>query len=263
MASEFPIVRKTAAGALLKLVERSPSLAGVCRIPLYFAIEKETGEQTLQYMLKVFVFCAEFYTSEDISLLRDLARNPTHKDYVRIAASEAVARGEIAARAKEARLRHWCARCKRPVSAEDSAAGIAKYGKPYCRHCLQERAMEDLRFDRDVEAAKRLRTTDGVAVQSRGERRIGDWLAARAINYVYDERMVIAGDLAIRPDFYLPEFDVYIEYWGMNTPEYVANMEKKRFLYRRDHKKLISLSYRDLDRLEELLELKLSRYAKL
>ena len=111
-----------------------------------------------------------------------------------------------------------------------------------------------------MEAAKRLRTVDEVAVQSRGERRIGNWLAAKGIAYRYDERMVVAGGLRIRPDFYLPEFDLYVEYWGMGTPEYVANMRRKQVLYQREGKKLISLGYRDFDRLEQLLEEKLSRY---
>ena len=96
-----------------------------------------------------------------------------------------------------------------------------------------------------------------------GEKRIADWLAAKKIAYVYDERFRIAeGDL-IRPDFYLPEFDVYIEYWGMDTPEYNTNHANKLHLYQRAAKKLISLSPRDLDSLESTLELKLSRYIRL
>ena len=64
------------------------------------------------------------------------------------------------------------------------------------------------------------------------------------------------------PDFYLPEFDVYVEYWGMDTPDYVANMKKKKFLYQRERKKLISLYPSDLDALDEVLRLKLSRYIR-
>ena len=263
LESEFPIVRKAAAGALVKLMEVSSSLGGACRTTLHSAIRKEAGEQTLQYMLKAYLRCAGDFTQLDLDLLHDIARNPTRKDYVRAAASEAIAAGEAAARQREALHRHWCTRCRRPLSAEESARGIARYGKPYCHHCLEERSLEDLRFQQDVEKAKVLRTTDGVAVQSRGEKRIGDWLARQAIAYVYDARIVVAGDLAIRPDFYLPEFDLYIEYWGMDTPEYRANMEKKRFLYQRDKKKLLSLSFRDSDRLEDVLRLKLSRYIRL
>ena len=74
---------------------------------------------------------------------------------------------------------------------------------------------------------------------------------------------MIARDTRIRPDFYLPEFDLYIEYWGMDTPEYVRNMQMKRILYQRAAKKLISISWKDLDRVEAVLEEKLSRYIRL
>ena len=104
---------------------------------------------------------------------------------------------------------------------------------------------------------------DGTAVQSNGEKRIADWLAAHQIAYLYDERYRIARDTLIRPDFYLPEFDLYIEYWGMDTPEYNANHQKKLWLYQRAGKKLVSLSFRDLPSLEEVLSLKLSRYIRL
>ena len=114
-----------------------------------------------------------------------------------------------------------------------------------------------------VEEAKRLRTVNEVAVQSQGERRIGDWLALHGIDYRYDERLMIAKDTRIRPDFYLPEFDLYIEYWGMDTPEYVENMRRKRILYQQARKKLISISYRDFDRIELVLSEKLSKYMKL
>ena len=135
----------------------------------------------------------------------------------------------------------------------------AKYGKVYCFHCFEEKMHEDALFETNVEAAKRLRTVDEVAVQSRGEKRIGDWLAAKGIAYRYDARVLMAGGDRIRPDFYLPEFDLYIEYWGMDTPAYVANRQKKQILYQRERKRLISLSFRDFDRLEDVLAEKLSR----
>ena len=106
-------------------------------------------------------------------------------------------------------------------------------------------------------------TQSRTAVQSQGERRIADFLSQKRIAYVYDERYRIAGDVRIRPDFYLPEFDLYIEYWGMDTPEYVENMKRKLLLYQRAGKKLISLSFRDFGRLESVLEEKLSRYIRL
>jgi len=263
LASEFPIVRKAAASALDKILERESSLGGVCKVELLSAISREDGEQTLQFMLRAAAKCAKHLNRVDLDLLRDIARNPAHKDYVRHAASEAVARGEGETHDETARLRHWCTRCRKPLTTEESKAGIRKYGKPYCHHCLEERIHEDTNFEANVETAKQLRTVDEVAVQSQGEKRIGDWLAKNAIAYRYDERMIMAGDVRIRPDFYLPEFDVYIEYWGMDTPEYVENMRKKQFLYQREKKKLISLYPKDLPDLENLLHLKLSRYARI
>ena len=49
----------------------------------------------------------------------------------------------------------------------------------------------------------------------------------------------------------------------MDTPEYVANMKKKLFLYQRAGKKLISISFRDFTDVESVLEEKLARYIKL
>jgi len=260
LRSEFPVVRKAAASALCKILERQRDIVGVCKVPLLSAISKEDGEQTLQFMLRAAAKCASVLNIVDLDLLRDIARNPTHKEYVRKEASEAVALGESETKEEKARLRHWCTRCRKSITAEESRLGIDKYGKPYCRHCLEERIHEDANFEANVEEAKKLRTIDEVAVQSQGEKRIGDWLAKNAIDYDYDERMIIAGDTRIRPDFYLPEFDLYIEYWGMDAPEYVENMRRKKILYQREKKKLISLTYKDLYRLEELLQLKLSRY---
>jgi len=260
LKSPYPMVRRAAASALGKVLDRSFGLADTLVVPLASAIAKEEKPQVLQYMLKTLRKCAEGLTVVQLDVLRDIVRDPTRPAYVREAANEAIAAGEAAARRREARLGHWCARCRRVVTEEEARRGIDKYGKPYCFHCFEEKAHEDAQFATDVEAAKRLRTVDEVAVQSKGEKRIGDWLAAKGIDYRYDERMMMAGGERIRPDFYLPEFDLYIEYWGMDTPEYVENMRHKRILYQRERKKLISLSYRDFDRLEQLLEEKLSRY---
>ena len=170
---------------------------------------------------------------------------------------------EVRRLAAYARKHHWCTRCRRRINEEDFMRGMELFGKPYCLHCLDERILESKNFEIVVNEAKAKRTEDGTAVQSQGERRIADYLSLKGVRYVYDERYRMAGDVRIRPDFYLPEFDLYIEYWGMDTPEYVENMKKKLFLYQRAGKKLISLSFRDFDRLEAILEEKLSRYIRL
>jgi hypothetical protein len=90
-------------------------------------------------------------------------------------------------------------------------------------------------------------------------RRCGVKLAAEGIQYRYDERFRILSGHAIRPDFYLPEFDVYVEYWGMDTADYKIGMLKKQQLYQQQGKKLISLYPDDKPRLREILVGKLEK----
>ncbi len=59
---------------------------------------------------------------------------------------------------------------------------------------------------------------------------------------------------AIRPDFYLPRYDVYIEYWGLDTTDYKIGMLLKQKLYQQEGKRLISLYPVDLPRLDEKLQ---------
>ena len=262
LSNPSPAVRRAAASAARKLMSISGDLRKAFCIPLYMAATRETREQVLQYELRALEMCVGM-TDQMVADIKDIARNATHADYVRAAANDCAAAAEMVIREAESRRKHWCARCRRPVTKEESAAGIERYGKPYCRHCLDERILEERNFEADVVAAKQLRTTDDVAVQSRGEKRIGDWLLQKKIEYVYDERYRIAGDVSIRPDFYLPEFDLYIEYWGMQEQDYLARKSEKKFLYQRAGKKLISLDWRDLENIESVLEEKLSRYIRL
>lgn len=263
LKSEYPAVRRASASGLGKMIDRSPSLAQLLAPSLSIALKGEESPQVLLYILKTIHKCAPYLNILAMDDLGDIVRDPAWPDYVRAEANKVIAAVETAKKGRESVLKHWCSRCRKIITAEESEAGLDKYGKPYCWHCLHEKQLEDANFNATVEDAKRLRTVNEVAVQSQGERRIGDWLAKKGIAYSYDERYMIARDTRIRPDFYLPEFDLYIEYWGMDTPEYVRNMQMKKILYQRSAKKLISISWKDLDRVEEVLEEKLSRYIRL
>ena len=48
----------------------------------------------------------------------------------------------------------------------------------------------------------------------------------------------------------------------MDTKEYMLNRRKKQILYQRERKKLISVSFRDFERLEEVLAEKLSHHIR-
>jgi HEAT repeat protein len=80
----------------------------------------------------------------------------------------------------------------------------------------------------------------------------------------YDNRGRIVKGYAIRPDFYLPEFDLYIEYLGMedNLDSQIGMMEKKK-LYQQAGKKLISLYAHKKTHLRDALQERRSLHAKL
>ena len=120
--------------------------------------------------------------------------------------------------------------------------------------------LERRNFETKVELQKKIRAKDGTWVQSDGERLICEALDSANIKYRYDERFRILDGYAIRPDFYLPELDVYLEYWGLDTPQYKMSMYKKQTLYQQEGKRLISVYPQDLPALDRLLAAKLHHY---
>ncbi len=261
LKSPFADVRRLAASAMGKLAPLRPAsqvVVAALRTPAL----SDPHPQVRQYALKAiakYPEVAAYFLDE----FRDVARNDSLLGYVRTAAAEVVAAIENFLRERDAAKTNRCRRCSRVVSDEEFIRSMDRFARPYCTHCFDEILLEGANFEATVEGAKEKMATDGTAVQSVGEKRIADWLAARKIAYVYDERFRVARDTLIRPDFYLPEFDLYIEYWGMDTPEYNANRQKKLWLYQRAGKKLISISFQDLPNLESVLSLKLSRYIRL
>ena len=260
LRSEFPDVRRLSASALGKLAPLRPPYPAILPALLSLA-ESDPKPQVRQYAVKAIGRYAEFAVS-CLDSLKDVARDESAPEYVRTAAAEVVASIQEHHRSAFARRNHFCARCKRIITEAEFRQGMSRWGKPYCRHCFDEKLLEDRNFESMVDEAKKKRSSLGTAVQSQGEKLIADFLESEHIEYEYDARYMIAGDTRIRPDFYLPEFDIYIEYFGMNTPEYRDNMLKKRILYQRAGKKLVSVSYKDADPVSVLRQ-KLSRYFRI
>lgn len=263
LKSEFPDVRRLAASALGKMAPEKPA-AQAFLLSLAEVAANDHHPQVRQYAAKAI----GRYADNDMATLcldklKDMARDEQAPHYVRSAAADTVAAIEEAQKRKASLVQQWCSRCRRIIDEAEYRHSFEKWGKPYCRHCSDEREFEGKNFEATVENAKLRRTEGGTTVQSIGEKRIAEFLEREKIDFVYDERFRIAeGDL-IRPDFYLPEFDLYIEYFGMDTPDYLAKAEKKRILYQRAGKKLISLSFRDDAHLVETLREKLARYFRI
>jgi len=92
-------------------------------------------------------------------------------------------------------------------------------------------------------------TLRGEVVRSYSEKVIADWFFRNGVRYAYeypafDQR----GPVISRPDFYLPDYGVYVEYWGLanllNGPaksRYEKSMRWKTEQYRKHGIWVISL----------------------
>ena len=257
--SESALVRRLAASALGKLAGIVPPDPAVRNLRPLLA---DAHPQVRQYAAKA-LGAFGVHAREALDDLRDLLRNPTEKDYVKRSVRAA---GKIiceALRIATEQAKHHCRRCGAQVDADEYARSRRAFQRVFCDKCFDEVYLERRNFDTRVELNKTIRSQDGTFVQSDGERRIAEYLSRQGIIYRYDERMRIIEGYAIRPDFYLPEFDVYIEYWGMDTIDYKIGMLKKLKLYQQEGKRLISLYREDKPQMEEVLRVKLGRYIKL
>ena len=82
--------------------------------------------------------------------------------------------------------------------------------------------------------------------KSEGERKIADFLGCNNIRYLYEAPVLINSyDSKARiwyPDFYLPEFKTYIEYYGLaGDPNYDLGIKKKELSYQKSEMDVISL----------------------
>lgn len=253
--SDSPLVRRLAASAVGKLAGIADSAASV---DLLRPLLADAHPQVRQYAAKAL---GAFGAAAEAALpdLRDLYRNPTEKDYVKrsvVAAGKTIRESMRIAEQSTVRA---CSRCGQAVEPDEYARSQRFFQRVYCDVCFDHTATERRNKETRIEDQKRIRTLDGTLVQSDGERRIAEWLNAHAITYRYDARLRIIEGFQIRPDFYLPEYDVYIEYWGMDTPRYKAGMYLKQDLYMHAGKRLISLYPVDKLRLDQTLGEKLKR----
>jgi hypothetical protein len=250
--------RRLSASALGKLawmgVDQAAAVAALAPVAC-----RDPHSQTRQYAIKAL---KAYGASAQSCLhdLRDMAANPSERDYVRRDAAAAAAFIEEAVRVAALAAEHHCQRCNARVTADEYAHSNQAFQRIFCDRCFDEVFLERRNFETQVEINKTIEARDGTVVQSGGERRIADWLTAHGVAYRYDAKFRIIAEFQIRPDFYLPEFDMYIEYWGLDTPQYKMSMYKKQTLYQQEGKRLISVYPHDLPGLDRLLAAKLRQH---
>ncbi len=255
-ASKSPLVRRLAASAIGKLAGIVPPGAAV---EVLHPLLRDEHPQVRQYAAKALgAFGADAKAA--LPDLRDLYSNPVERDYVKRSVLAAGKLIRAAADIAEQQVVHFCQRCGVKLESDEYVRSRKAFQRAFCNYCFDEIFLERRNFETKVQLQKNIRAKDGTWVQSDGERLICETLENQKIRYRYDERFRILDGYAIRPDFYLPEFDVYIEYWGMDTADYKIGMLKKQQLYQQQGKRLISLYPDDKPCLRERLLEKLAKF---
>lgn len=251
-------IRRLAASAIGKLASFGADATVAVQALSPIAL-RDPHPQTQQYALKA-IKCYGPAGRAYLHDLDDLAANERAKDYVRRAAHSAAEAIREAVRLEQEGAKHKCVRCGREATAEEYRRSQQAFQRTFCDACFDEVFLDRRNSDTRVELNKTIAAKAGALVQSEGERLIADWLTTHNLAFRYDERYRILSGHAVRPDFYLPELDLYIEYWGMDTADYKIGMLKKQQLYQQEGKRLVSLYPADKARLDAILRVKLELF---
>ena len=106
---------------------------------------------------------------------------------------------------------------------------------------------------------------DGHYVRSLSEMLIDDWLYTHNYVHAYEKSVFMETDpdAIVLSDFYLPKFNVYIEFWGLeDNDKYLKRKEEKIKLYDENNINRIDLTEKDIKRLNDVLPRLLAKYKK-
>ena len=105
-------------------------------------------------------------------------------------------------------------------------------------------------------------TLRGEEVRSKAEKVIADWLFRRGIRYAYEQPVFDPRGRRVGvPDFYLSDYGVYVEYWGLVGADrgYERRMALKTEGYLRNGVRVVSLYPGDLHDLGSAIGSRLGR----
>jgi hypothetical protein len=128
------------------------------------------------------------------------------------------------------------------------------------------RLLEDL-IDPKAEYGTRSTTLTGERVRSKAEQTIADYFTRQNILYQYEKTAktnnLIFKEKISKPDFYLPQYDLYVEYWGLLDTEdermnsrYKKMMRYKMARYHENKIRFVSIYPNNLSNLDYIFRKK-------
>lgn len=104
-----------------------------------------------------------------------------------------------------------------------------------------------------------LKTKSGVMVRSQYEQRCADFFNEHNIDFQYEPLMLLGGR-QYRPDFYLPDYKLFVEICGYgHFPFYSERQRQKQQVYEKYGMKAIFIKYSGRGSLEKILEEELAK----
>ncbi len=113
--------------------------------------------------------------------------------------------------------------------------------------------------DKEETITARYVCDDGHVVKSRGEALLDNWLNRQGISHEYERSITLGGE-HLKYDWYLPDKDVYVEYWGLATQDYKKRREEKEKIYNKHKKKLVGIMNVDLEDINSKVKAKLLEF---
>ncbi len=103
----------------------------------------------------------------------------------------------------------------------------------------------------NIISSPRNKTRTGVIVRTRGECQIANLLDDNKLRFYYEKPIILDGYI-LHPDFYLPDYDLIIEYLGLyeSSSEYRDDWFWKENLFKKNNKKYITIKNEDFIDLE-------------
>jgi len=97
---------------------------------------------------------------------------------------------------------------------------------------------------------KKIKCSDGVWVRSRAESMISDWFFMKKIRVVYEPDFFYKENdetKVLHPDFFLPDYNVYIEYCELTNKPYLRKKEYTENIYKQNNKNVIIMNDKDIE----------------
>ena len=163
--------------------------------------------------------------------------------------------------------------CKQTKKMKDETeltciiCGEPSNGKHFCLKCWNK--YKDKSIDVRITNCKEVeiidaygnlqyKCDDGRKVRSKSEKIISDFLFKYGIRTIYEKTVYYYPNenetITLHPDFYLPDYDCYIEHNGVNTQTYKANKTKTEQMYKSLNYKVIVTTEADLSDIEAKLK---------